>query len=160
MSNNRHKLWMDIAERVSQESYCIRHKVGAIAVKDHKVISIGWNGTFSGHDNCCETYEVIEQSEAGPDTVEKDGKHFKLVTKREVIHAESNMLGKLAGSYESARDASVYVTLSPCIECAKQLAIAGVKEVVYLDEYRDSTAIEYLNRCGVRTEKFTPKESK
>lgn len=127
-----HTLWMDIAIRISRESHCIRKKVGAIAVKDDKIISIGWNGTYAGHDNCCE------------DPV--DG---QLVTKPTVIHAESNLLGKLAGSYESAKDATIYVTCAPCLECAKQLAVAKVKEVIYNEEYRGVEGIHFLKSCNI-----------
>lgn len=133
---SRHNLWMDVAVRVSQESHCIRKKVGAIAVKDEKIISVGWNGTFPGHDNCCEHTQ--------PDR--------SLVTKKEVFHAEANMLGKLAGSVESAAGATVYITLAPCMDCAKQIAVAGVKQVVYLEEWIGGPGGRvFLNKCGIPT---------
>lgn len=160
-----HKLWMDIAIRVSTESKCQRRKVGAIAVKDDRIISIGWNGTHPGHDNCCENKIYMDHDAGGwlsPEEiyerwpyVEVDPEtklptiRYRLETKPEVIHAESNMLGKLAGSHESAKNASIYITLAPCLECAKQLAVAKVKEVIYNEEYRGTEGVDHLRKCNI-----------
>lgn len=130
-------LWMDIAFRASLESRCTRRKVGAIAVKEGRVISIGWNGTYPGHDNECEE-EIIGS----------DGQITR-VTKPTTIHAEANMLGKLAGCHESARDAIIYSTDAPCLPCAMELAVARVREVVYSIEYRNTAGVEYLRSCGI-----------
>jgi len=166
MNNDKtyHKLWMDIATRVSEESRCIRRKVGAIAVKEGRIISIGWNGTYTGHDNCCEEKVYSSGDEGGwldPEEIQQRWpyeevspddfrvRRYMLKTKPEVIHAEANMIGKLAGSIESARDASIYTTDAPCLDCAKQLAVAKVKEVVYSIEYRDTAGIDYLKSCNI-----------
>jgi deoxycytidylate deaminase len=79
---------------------------------------------------------------------------YRLVTKPEVIHAESNMLGKLAGSHESAKGATIYITCAPCLECAKQLAVAKVKEVIYNEEYRGTEGVNYLLSCNIPVEKY------
>jgi len=130
-------LWMDFAFRASLESKCNRRKVGAIAVKDGRVISLGWNGTHTGHPNECED---VTHDEAGNEV---------LTTKPAVIHAEANMIGKLAGSAESARGATIYITDSPCLDCAKQLAVAGVGTVVFFNDYRDMRGVEHLKACNV-----------
>lgn len=135
-------LWMDIAFRASIESHCNRRKVGAIAVKEGRVISIGWNGTYPGHSNECE--EVKEDF---------SGQEYT-VTKPTTIHAEANMLGKLAGCHESARDAIIYCTDAPCLSCAMELAVARVREVVYSIEYRSTQGIEYLRSCGIPVSKL------
>jgi len=153
---------MDVATRVSAESKCIRKKVGAIAVKEDRIISIGWNGTAPGHDNCCE--EKLLASGGGwldPDEiferypyVDENNNRYGLRTKPDVIHAESNMIGKLAGSHESAKDATIYVTCAPCLDCAKQLVVAKVKEVIYNEEYRGTEGIEYLQKCSIPVTKL------
>lgn len=157
--------------RVSAESKCIRKKVGAIAVKEDRIISIGWNGTFSGHDNCCEEkipgsgggwldpdefFERFPYEEYDPEI--QMARRYGLKTKPEVIHAESNMIGKLAGSHESAKDATIYVTCAPCLDCAKQLAVAKVKEVIYNEEYRGTEGIEYLHSCNIPVIKLNNNE--
>lgn len=124
--------FMRIAEETAQLSYAVRLKVGAIIVKDRRVISIGYNGTPAGWDNCCE--------------IEVDG---KLVTKPEVLHAETNALAKLARSHESGEEATLFITHAPCIECAKLIHQSGIKEVYYKHEYRSTDGIEFLRKCNI-----------
>ena len=112
-----------------------RNKVGAIVVKNKRILSIGYNGTPSGWNNECET----------------DSNN----TKPEVIHAEANCLGKLALAHESSKNAVMFITLSPCIECAKLIHITGIKKVYYAEEYRDSGGINFLKKCKIKTEKIT-----
>lgn len=123
---------MDTAERFAQLSSAVKLKVGAIIVKDNRIISIGYNGTPAGWDNCCEI-----DTELG------------LVTKDEVIHAEANAIAKLASSHESGKNADMYCTHAPCIHCAKQIYGAGIKSVTYKQEYRNTAGISFLQHCGI-----------
>lgn len=126
------ELYMDIAERVSQQSYAVRAKVGAVFVSESGVISIGYNGTLPGEDNCCE-HEV-------------DG---KLVTKPDVLHAEENLMSKLLQEGVSTRGGSVFSTLAPCLNCSKLLRGGKIYNVYYRDAYRSTDGIEYLKRSKV-----------
>lgn len=115
-------LYMDIAERVACMSYARRKQVGCVIVKDGQILSMGWNGTPSGDPNECEI-------------LQPDG---SLTTKPEVLHAEANALSKLAKSTESSKGAVMYVTCSPCRECAKQILSCGITEIVYKEFYVNS----------------------
>ena len=133
--------YMDVAERFAQLSSAKRLNVGAIVVKDDRIISIGYNGMPSGWDNCCEE-EVITEYESHTDSV--------LVTKPEVLHAESNAIAKLARSSESGEDASIFVTHSPCIDCAKLIYQSGIATVYYKNDYRSTQGIEFLTKSGIK----------
>jgi len=151
---------MKVAEVYAQLSHAVRLKVGAIVVKDNRVISIGYNGTPAGWDNCCEEYEFIME---GPDTdyqtmvdggytfgADRDTVGYvKSTTKPEVIHAESNAIAKLAKNHESGDQATMFITHAPCIECAKLIFTAGIKSVFYRNTYRDKSGIEFLKKCNV-----------
>ena len=113
----------------AQLSYCKRKQVGALIVKDRMIISDGYNGTPSGFENSCE-------NEVG-DT------HWY------VLHAEANAILKLATSTQSAKDATLYLTLSPCKECSKLILQAGIKKLVYVDDYKDNDGIEFLKNHGI-----------
>ena len=117
-----------------KNSYCKSRKVGALIVKDRMIISDGYNGTPSGFENICE-------DESG-------------VTKPYVLHAEANAISKVAKSGNSSQGATLYVTASPCIECSKLIIQAGIKRVVYKDEYRLTDGIDLLRRAGVEVEKI------
>lgn len=110
-------------------SYCSRKKVGALVVKDRMIISDGYNGTPSGFENCCE---------------DKDGN-----THWYVLHAEANAILKLAASTQSAKDATLYLTLSPCKDCSKLILQAGIKKLVYVDDYSDSAGISFLKEHNI-----------
>ena len=129
-------LYMDIANRVSCMSYAKRKRVGCLIVKDGRIISMGWNGTPSGDPNDCE-----EITEAG-----------QLVTKPEVLHAEANALFKLNRSTDSSTGATMYVTCSPCLLCAKQILSCGITEIVYKEFYVNSIGdgIEFLKNRNVK----------
>ena len=128
--NRLDKVFLNIAKEVSTLSYCVRAKVGCVIVKNSNVISFGYNGTPSGMDNCCE--ETI------------DG---KLVSKSEVLHAESNAILKATKMGFSTDGATMYVTLSPCKDCAKLIIQAGIKKVVYSELfYRDNGSVEFLKQ--------------
>ena len=137
--NNRHiDLYMDLATRIALMSHAVRLKVGSVIVKNNSIISFGWNGMPSGWDNNCEDYFGLDLS--GKPT---------FVTKPEVLHAESNAIAKLAKSTESGDGASMFITCSPCIECAKMIFQSGIKEVFYGEDYRDDGGVVFLNKCGI-----------
>ena len=123
------KLYLDIAKRVSEMSYANRKKVGAVIVKDGNIISFGWNGSPSGFDNECE---------------DEDG-----ITLPYVVHAEQNALYKLARSGESAVGSTLYLTLSPCITCALGIIQSGISRVVYLEEYSDTSSLDFLEASNI-----------
>ena len=114
----------------AENSYCVRRKVGALIVKDKMIISDGYNGTPSGFENICEE--------------EITGK-----TKPYVLHAEANAITKVAKSSNSSEGATLYVTASPCIECAKLIIQSGIKKVVYCDAYHSDDGIQLLERVGI-----------
>ena len=114
-----------------------RKQVGCLIVKGGQIISDGYNGTPHGFDNNCE-YET----------------RFGLETKAEVLHAESNALTKLAKSTQSSDGATVYITLSPCYDCAKLMIQSGIKRVVYCDEYRDMSGVELLQQANIEVAKI------
>lgn len=113
----------------AENSYCNRRKVGAIIVKNQMIISDGYNGTPAGFENICENDEGI--------------------TKPYVLHAEANAITKVARSNNSSDGATLYVTASPCLECAKLIIQAGIKRVVFNELYRITDGIELLNRAGI-----------
>lgn len=132
--------YMDTAERFSQLSSAKRLKVGAIIVKDDRIISIGYNGMPAGWTNECETL------------VNRIAEEPVLVTKDEVIHAEANAIAKLAKSSESGNNAVMFLTHAPCIHCAKQIYTAGIRKVFYRDTYRSEAGLEFLAKCDVELE--------
>ena len=123
------KAYLKMAMEWAKLSYCKRRQVGALIVKDRMIISDGYNGTPSGFENCCE---------------DKEGK-----TQWFVLHAEANAILKLASSTQSAKNATLYLTLSPCKECSKLVLQAGIQKIVYIDEYSDSEGIEFLKNHGI-----------
>lgn len=138
--------FMKIAFLVGQESYCKRRQVGAVIVKDNNIIALGYNGTPSGFENCCEDeYEAV--TGLTPDDVIKE---IRLKTKPEVLHAESNAISKCARSTYSSEGAEIYVTTAPCIECSKMIIQAGIKAVYYCEEYKTKDGLELLNKAGIK----------
>ena len=126
--------YMEMAAVWATNSYCKRRQVGALLVKDRMIISDGYNGTPSGFENICE---------------DENG-----VTKPYVLHAEANAISKVAKSGNSADGATLYVTASPCVECAKLIIQSGIRRVVYRDEYRLTDGIDLLRRAGIEVEKI------
>ena len=120
---------MRMAHIWAENSYCQRRKVGALIVKDKMIISDGFNGTPAGFENICE---------------DEDG-----LTKPYVLHAEANAITKIARSSNNSDGATMYVTASPCIECAKLIVQAGIKRVIYSEKYRLTDGIDLLERAGV-----------
>ena len=142
--------YMDVAERFAQLSSARRLNVGAIVVKDDRIISIGYNGMPSGWDNCCEDMVECDLREA--ETIEGSDDSvtgFKLKTKPEVLHAEANALMKLASSHESGKGATLFCTHAPCIDCAKLIYQSGITELYYKHKYRSEQGLDFLNRCGL-----------
>lgn len=137
-------LYMDIAERVSRQSHARRLKVGGVFVAESGVMTIGYNGTLPGHDNNCEN-EVYHEREWQDEPT--------LVTKPEVLHAEENILGKLLEEGVSSRGGSLFLTHTPCINCAKLIARAKIKNLYYKSEYRTNDGINFLRGVGVYVEK-------
>ena len=131
------KSYIKMARLWAENSYCERRKVGAILVKDRMIISDGYNGTPAGFENICE---------------DEDGN-----TKPYVLHAEANAITKVAKSNNSSEGATLYITDSPCIECAKLIIQSGIKRVVYSRDYRITDGIDLLKRAGVELD-FIPWE--
>lgn len=121
--------YLRMARIWAENSYCQRRQVGALVVKDKMIISDGYNGTPSGFENVCED----------------DGN----VTKPYVLHAEANAITKLARSHNNSDGATIYITASPCIECAKLIIQSGIRRVVYGEKYRLTDGIDLLKRAGV-----------
>lgn len=137
--------YMDTAERFAQLSSAVRLKVGAVVVKDHRIISIGYNGMPAGWDNVCE--EVVT-----PTLPYLSGDGPTLKTKDEVIHAEANAILKLAKSNDGGDGADLFCTHAPCIQCAKLIYGAGISKVYYRNAYRDQSGIEFLQKCDIEVE--------
>ena len=126
------KAYLRIAKEWGQLSYCNRKKVGAIIVRDKMIISDGYNGTPSGFENCCEDEENN--------------------TKWYVLHAEANAISKVARSTQSCEGATLYITLSPCKDCSKLIHQSGIKRVVYHQEYKDCSGLDFLRKAGVEVD--------
>ena len=139
--------YMDVAERFAELSSARRLHVGAIVVKDDRIISIGYNGMPAGWDNDCE-YEVEEfQTEYGVGS--KLVKTGELKTKPEVLHAETNAIAKLAKSNESGMGATMFITHAPCLDCAKLIYQSGIGSVLYRNSYRDTSGVAFLEKSGI-----------
>lgn len=127
--------YMRMARIWAENSYCIRRQVGALIVKDKMIISDGYNGTPSGFENVCEDEQGL--------------------TKPYVLHAEANAITKVAKSANNCEGATLYITASPCIECSKLIIQAGIKRVVYSDDYRKSDGLDLLRRVGIEITQMT-----
>ena len=151
MKQKHIEAYMKTAEIFAECSTAIRLHVGAIIVKDERIISIGYNGTPSGWDNNCE--EVVSVNPSDP---RYDYNHFtkELKTKPEVLHAETNAIAKLAKSNESGDNSVLFVTHAPCLDCAKLVFQAGISSVYYRNSYRDSTGVDFLTKAGVKVEQI------
>ncbi len=138
--------FMDTAERFAELSSAIRLKVGAVVVKDNRIISIGYNGMPAGWTNECE--HVVNVNPSDP---RYNYEHFtkELKTKDEVIHAEANAISKLARDGERAAGATMFCTHAPCIQCAKIIYGAGINTFYYRNTYRDNDGLEFLEKCNI-----------
>lgn len=140
--------FMDTASRFAQLSSAKRLQVGAVVVKDNRIISIGYNGMPSGWDNICE-YETVEMYSGHEGSIHQT----VLKTKDEVIHAEANAISKLAKSGDSGNGSTMFCTHAPCIHCAKIIYGAGVSKFYYKNSYRDDDGINFLTKCNIEVEK-------
>lgn len=144
------KKYLQMATIWGTNSYAQRNKVGALLVKDNQIISDGYNGTPKGFDNCCEKKEIVTYNEFSLNEYSEE----VLVTKPEVLHAEANAITKVAKSNYSSDGSTLYVTLSPCFECAKLIIQAGIKRVVYKETYRNTEGLELLKKAGISVEQI------
>ena len=137
--------YMKVAELTSTLSYAKRLQVGSVIVKGNKILATGYNGMPSGWDNECETVEIVEIDE-----------NFskQLVTKREVLHSETNAIAKVSASTESSEGAAMFCTHAPCINCAKLIYQSGINSLYYRNTYRDTSGIEFLEKSGVVVTKY------
>jgi dCMP deaminase len=170
--------YMKTAEVFAELSHARRLHVGAIVVKDDRIISIGYNGMPAGWDNNCEDKEYMSRDAGGwldPDeiyerwpfeetiVVANDNESFetevryKLKTKPEVLHAETNAIAKLAKSNESGAGATMFITHAPCLDCAKLIYQSGINSVLYRDSYRSTEGVEFLNKSGVEVKQIEEK---
>lgn len=138
--NKFDKAYLKMAQEWAKLSYCKRKQVGALIVKDRMIISDGYNGTPMGFENCCE---------------DEEGK-----THWYVLHAEANAILKLAASTQSAKGATLYLTLSPCKECSKLILQAGITRLVYINEYSDDDGISFLRNHHIEIEQISDCELK
>lgn len=148
--------YMKTAETFAELSSARRLHVGAIVVKDDRIISIGYNGMPTGWDNNCE--EKVETSDIWEAPMDASyntitGTYSFLKTKREVLHAETNAIAKLAKSTESGEGATIFVTHAPCIDCAKLIYQSGINSVYYRNSYRDESGIKFLEKAKVTVQK-------
>lgn len=133
------KTFITIAEIMSKNSYAERLQVGAVLAKEDRIMATGYNGTPSGYTNECEYIDPVSGEKK---------------TKDAVIHAEQNLICFCAKHGIKTEGCTIYITHSPCITCAKLIASAGIKEVIYRDDYRDSEGVELLLDLGVKVTKY------
>lgn len=142
MKQKHIEAYMKTAEVFAECSTAKRLHVGAIIVKDERIISIGYNGTPSGWDNNCEDIKVNNDGD------------YVTVTKPEVLHAETNAIAKLAKFNGSGSGSVLFVTHSPCLDCSKLVFQSGISTVYYRNSYRDNAGVDFLNRAGVKVEQI------
>jgi dCMP deaminase len=135
--------YMKTAETFAELSSAKRLHVGALVVKDDRIISIGYNGMPSGWDNNCED-EIGQVLDDNDNIVET-----RLKTKPEVLHAETNAIAKLAKSTESGNGATMFITHAPCLDCAKLIYQSGISSVLYRNSYRDTAGLDFLSKAGL-----------
>ena len=147
MKEKLKRAYMKTAETFAELSHARRLHVGAIIVKDDRIISIGYNGMPADWDNNCEFEYTNPQT-----------KITELVTRKEVLHAETNAIAKLARSSESGLNADIFVTHSPCLDCAKLIYQAGIKRVYFGIGYRDNSGVNFLTASGIQVEQVKENE--
>ena len=149
------RAYMDTAKRFAELSYARRLHVGAIVVKNDRIISIGYNGMPAGWDNDCEDRVYANEWSIDNDIwthQDENGRPYNLETKPEVLHAERNALDKLAKGTEGGDGADMFITHSPCLECAKSILGAGIKRVWFSEQYRDDSGLTFLEKSGIIVE--------
>ena len=165
---------MKVAELTSTLSYAKRLQVGAVIVNGNKILATGYNGMPSGWDNNCESFEYMSGDAGGwldpeeiyerwpfvEDDIDPDlgyARRYRLKTKDEVLHAETNAIAKVSASTESSEGATMFCTHAPCINCAKLIYQSGINSLFYRDTYRDTSGIEFLESSGVSVTKYETK---
>jgi len=163
--------YMKVAELTSTLSYAKRLQVGAVIVNGNKILATGYNGMPSGWDNNCESFEYMSIDAGGwvdpeeiyerwpfvEDDIDPDlgyARRYRLKTKDEVLHAETNAIAKVSASTESSDGATMFCTHAPCINCAKLIYQSGINSLFYRDTYRDTSGIEFLESSGVSVTKY------
>ena len=163
--------YMKVAELTSTLSYAKRLQVGAVIVNGNKILATGYNGMPSGWDNNCESFEYMSVDAGGwldpeeiyerwpfvEDDIDPDlgyARRYRLKTKDEVLHAETNAIAKVSASTESSEGATMFCTHAPCINCAKLIYQSGINSLFYRDTYRDVAGIEFLEKSGVSVTKY------
>ena len=163
--------YMKVAELTSTLSYAKRLQVGAVIVNGNKILATGYNGMPSGWDNNCESFEYMSIDAGGwldpkeiyerwpfvEDDMDPDlgyARRYRLKTKDEVLHAETNAIAKVSASTESSEGATMFCTHAPCINCAKLIYQSGINSLFYRDTYRDVAGIEFLEKSGVSVTKY------
>ena len=170
MKQKLKRAYMKTAEIFAELSHARRLHVGAIVVKDDRIISIGYNGMPAGWDNNCENVEwcsaggwlsaeeIVESWPYEGTYLDADGNEmqgrYRLKTKPEVLHAETNAIAKLAKSNESGMGATMFITHAPCLDCAKLIYQSGISSVLYRNTYRDTSGIMFLEKSGIIVEKL------
>ncbi len=153
-------VYMQMAYQTAKLSYAERRRVGCIIVKDEQIVSFGYNGTPHGFDNTCESDHIVnyENPDDALDLIDQgyecdSGCCTKTgaITKKEVLHAESNAITKLAKSTMTSIDADLYTTTAPCFDCAKLIIQAGIKRVYFAEDYRDMSGVALLEKAGIET---------
>ena len=147
------------AKLFGELSYCTKAKVGAVIAKDGRILATGYNGTISGQSNECEIMrpcdncmgrgKFLESGKSGKCS-KCNGKGIRLYTSPFTVHAEQNVISYCAKNGIATDGATMYITLSPCSLCAKLIAQSGIKRVVYLDNYKDTSGLDFLQQCGVQ----------
>ena len=160
-----------MAELTGTLSYAKRLQVGAVIVNGNKILATGYNGMPSGWDNNCESFEYMSIDAGGwldpeeiyerwpfvEDDIDPDlgyARRYRLKTKDEVLHAETNAIAKVSASTESSEGATMFCTHAPCINCAKLIYQSGINSLFYRDTYRDTSGIEFLEKSGVSVTKY------
>lgn len=170
---------MNIAELTSKLSYAKRLQVGAVIVKGNQIIGTGYNGMPTGWENNCEDKQYMDSDAGGwlsPEEIEEQWPHkedvedlsvdsgeryivdtmrYRLKTKPEVLHAESNAIAKVSRSTESSEGATLFCTHAPCMECAKLIYQSGINTLYYREQYRDDSGVEFLKHGGVNVHQYT-----
>ena len=150
MKEKLKQAYMKTAETFAELSHARRLHVGAIVVKDDRIISIGYNGMPAGWDNNCED-ESVELYSGYEGAIHRT----VLKTKPEVLHAETNAIAKLAKSNESGLGATMFITHAPCLDCAKLIYQSGIGSVLYRNSYRDTSGVTFLEKSGITVENIT-----
>lgn len=153
--------YMKLAELTADLSSAVRLKVGSVIVRDNQILATGYNGTPSGWDNNCEYKEYLyhghnfgEFAADYFDQTDEDGKMYRLRTRPEVIHSESNAILKVARSTESSVNATMFCTHAPCIDCAKLIYQSGINTLYYRNTYRSESGVDFLLKSGVNVQRY------